>query len=79
MVYFIISRLLFIASMVFIIGYVFGNFSRNKTLTRITKVATVLAIIFFIGTNIFFARMGYGYRVRHSAEIGWRCDSTRVY
>ena len=57
-VLFILIRLLFIASMVFIIGYVFGSFSKNKTLTAITKVASILAIVLFISANVFFARAG---------------------
>ena len=79
MILFILSRVLFIASMVFIIGYVFGNFSRSRVLTRITKVATILALVFFIGTNIFFARMGSRNGMRQHAAYGWHCgkgDST---
>ena len=80
MIIFILSRVLFVASMVFIIGYVFGNFSRNRTLTRITKVATIMAIIFFIGTNVFFARMRFSNARLNQAAYGWHCglgDSTR--
>lgn len=76
MIFFILSRVLFVASMIFIIGYVFGNFSRHRSLTRITKVATIVAIIYFIGTNIFFARMGWGHRVRHNADYGWQCEAS---
>ena len=54
----ILARLLFVASMVFIIGYVFGSFSKSKTLTVLTKIATILAIVFFIGTNIMIFRGG---------------------
>jgi len=54
----ILTRVLFIACMVFIIGYVFGNFSKSRTLTRITKVASILAIVFFILANIFLFRFG---------------------
>jgi hypothetical protein len=39
--------------MVFVIGYVFGNFSKNATLTTITKVASIMAIVLFISANIF--------------------------
>ena len=52
----ILSRVLFIACMVFILGYVFGNFSKSRTLTRITKVASILAIALFIVGNIFLLR-----------------------
>jgi tetrahydromethanopterin S-methyltransferase subunit D len=54
----ILIRILFAACMVFIIGYVFGNFSRSKTLTTITKIASVLAIVLFIAANIFLFRIG---------------------
>ena len=74
MILFILSRILFVASMVFIIGYVWGNFSRSRALTRLTKVATILAIVFFIGTNIFFARMRFGNGPRHNAAYGWHCE-----
>ncbi|PPL02753.1 hypothetical protein [Parapedobacter indicus] len=52
----IIMRLLFAASMVFIIGYVFGGFSKKKSLTRLTKIAAILVIILFVAANIFFTR-----------------------
>jgi hypothetical protein len=74
MILFILSRVLFVASMVFIIGYVWGNFSRSRALTRITKVATIGAILFFIGTNIFFARMRFRNGLRHNAAYGWHCE-----
>jgi hypothetical protein len=54
----ILTRTLFAACMVFIIGYVFGNFSRNPVLTRITKFAAILAILLFFSANIFFFRFG---------------------
>jgi hypothetical protein len=60
----ILSRILFIACMVFILGYVFGNFSKSRTLTRITKVASILAIALFIVGNIFLLRSG-----------GWRHEN----
>lgn len=44
----IITRILFVACMVFIIGYVFGNFSKNSTLAILSKVAVVAAIVLFI-------------------------------
>lgn len=77
---FILSRVLFIASMVFIIGYVFGNFSKNRTLTRITKVATIVSIVLFIGSNIFLFRggpRGFGkHHVNQQNCHGWHMDST---
>jgi hypothetical protein len=50
----ILIRILFAACMVFVIGYVFGNFSKRPTLAAIAKVASILAIILFISANIFF-------------------------
>jgi hypothetical protein len=50
----ILIRILFAACMVFIIGYVFGNFSKRPTLAAISKVASILAIVLFISANIFF-------------------------
>ncbi len=52
----ILIRILFAACMVFVIGYVFGNFSKKPTLAAISKVASVLAIVLFISANIFFFR-----------------------
>ncbi|HYV55267.1 MAG TPA: hypothetical protein VE933_11845 [Chitinophagaceae bacterium] len=54
----ILIRVLFAACMVFVIGYVFGNFSRSATLTTITRVASILAIVLFISANIFLFRFG---------------------
>jgi len=54
----ILIRILFAACMVFIIGYVFGNFSKNPTLATITKVASILAIVLFISANVFLFRFG---------------------
>ena len=48
----ILIRILFAACMVFVIGYVFGNFSKNATLATITKVASILAIVLFISANV---------------------------
>jgi hypothetical protein len=47
----ILIRILFAASMVFGIGYVFGNFSKTKTLATISKVAAILSIVLFIAAN----------------------------
>jgi hypothetical protein len=56
----ILLRILFAVCMVFIIGYVFGGFSRNATLSVLAKISTILAIVLFIGTNAFF------FRARHA-------------
>ncbi|MBS0032022.1 hypothetical protein ACTJJ0_33190 [Chitinophaga sp. 22321] len=58
-VFIILLRILFVACMVFVIGYVFGGFSRKPALRSITKVAVILAIVLFIFTNIMFARMAF--------------------
>ena len=52
----ILIRILFIACMVFIIGYVFGNFSKKPALATITKVASILVIVLFISANVFLLR-----------------------
>ncbi len=75
MIFFIVSRLLFIASMVFIIGYVFGPFSRNNTLRTITKIASILAVVLFIGMNIFFLRAARHNNLRNHA--GYECPATK--
>ena len=54
----ILIRVLFATCMVFIIGYVFGNFSKSTTLTTITKFASILAIVLFITSNVFLIRFG---------------------
>lgn len=54
----IFLRVLFIASMVLILGYVFGPFSKSPVLTRFTKIAAVLLIVLFVLTNILFFRFG---------------------
>ena len=65
----ILLRIVFAACMVFIIGYVFGGFSRSATLTTITKVAAILAIVVFIATNAFLVR-GF-FRNRQGAHGCW--------
>ncbi len=52
----IIVRLLFAACMVFIIGYIFGGFSKKRSLTLLTKVAAILVVVLFVAANIFFMR-----------------------
>ena len=72
MILFIVSRLLLVASLVFILGYVFGNFSRNRTLTRITKVASIVLVVLFIGMNIAFGRFAARHGMRQHAA--WGCE-----
>ncbi|HSV12588.1 MAG TPA: hypothetical protein VLI68_17560 [Hanamia sp.] len=64
----ILIRILFAACMVFIIGYIFGNFSKKPTLAAISKVASILAIVLFISANIFFFRFN-GW---HHRNNGWK-------
>ena len=64
----ILLRVLFAACMVFVIGYVFGSFSKNPTLTSITRVAAVLAVVLFISSNILSFRTG-----------GWRRGADGKY
>ncbi|NLR58372.1 hypothetical protein HGH93_09700 [Chitinophaga polysaccharea] len=59
LVFIIILRILFAACMVFIIGYVFGGFSKKPALRTITKVAAILVIILFIGTNVLLMRFAF--------------------
>lgn len=66
--------LLFIACMVFIIGHVFGSFSKKKTLVTITKVATILIIVLFIGSRIFFVR-----NMHHRGWCPWNEDRPAYY
>ncbi len=61
----IIVRLLFAACMVFIIGYIFGGFSKKKSLTRLAKVAAILVVVLFIAANVFFMR-----QIVHRAKGG---------
>ena len=66
----ILIRILFAACMVFVIGYVFGNFSKKPTLAAISKVASILAIVLFVSANIFFFRSN-GW---HHGNYYWKDD-----
>lgn len=57
--FFIIVRILFITCMVFIIGYIFGGFSKRPVLTSLSKVAAILVIVLFIATNLLFMRFAF--------------------
>jgi hypothetical protein len=75
----IIVRILFAACMVFVIGYVFGNFSKRKTLVTISKVAAILAIVLFIAANGILMRFGgwhHGYHGGHGHYYNLPKDST---
>lgn len=67
----VLLRILFAASMVFIIGYVFGRFSKSTVLTTFARIASILAIVLFILTNVLvshFVSWGHG-----------RCDNGGRY
>jgi hypothetical protein len=70
---FIVSRILFIASMVFIIGAIFGNFSQRRTLAIFSKIAAVLVIVLFFATTGFAMRFG-GWRGHRAHYYNERCD-----
>ncbi|HEU4553034.1 MAG TPA: hypothetical protein VFS25_09375 [Chitinophaga sp.] len=55
----IFLRVLFVACMVFIIGHVFGSFSKRPALRIITKIAVILTIVLFISGNILFFRFAH--------------------
>lgn len=66
----ILARLLFVTCMVFILGYVFGNFSQRPTLVLFTKIASITMIVAFILMNIFIVRSGHGFP--GSGHPGWK-------
>ena len=75
----ILSRILFAACMVFIIGYVFGNFSKRPVLKTITKVASILVIVLFISANAFrFGGWGRHYAGAKSECYHQQKDSVLV-
>jgi hypothetical protein len=76
----ILLRVLFIASMVFVLGYIFGNFSKKRSLTIISKVAAVLAIVLFIAANGVLLRFGGWHRggLHHTNQCYIKSDSTMV-
>jgi hypothetical protein len=53
---FILLRVLFAASRVFIIGYIFGGFSKKPVLRTLAKIAAILVILLFIITNVVLMR-----------------------
>ncbi|WP_353719373.1 hypothetical protein [Dyadobacter sp. 676] len=54
----IFARILFVACMVFIIGYIFGPFSKRRGLTIAARIASIAIILAFIMMNIFAFRGG---------------------
>ncbi len=73
----ILIRILFITSMVFIMGYVFGNFSKRPALATITKVAAILIVLLFITANAVF-RFGNWHNRNYNGNNCWyhQSDST---
>jgi flagellar biogenesis protein FliO len=47
--------------MIFIIGYIFGGFSRKPVLATLSKIAAILAIVLFISANILLMRFAFGH------------------
>jgi hypothetical protein len=77
----IFLRILFIASMVFIIGYIFGNWSARPALRTLARISTILVIVLFIGTNVlaFRFRAWHGRHFNGPANCGWyQKDSTAI-
>jgi hypothetical protein len=62
---FILFRVLFIASMVFIIGAIFGNFSQRRTLHVFSKIAAILVIVLFFATTGLSMRFGWNRNRMH--------------
>ncbi len=52
----IFARILFVACMVFIIGYIYGPFSQRRGLTIAARVAAIAIIFAFIMMNVFAFR-----------------------
>jgi hypothetical protein len=76
MILLIVIRILFAASMVFIIGYIFGGFSKRPGLTRMAKIAAILIIPLFIAVNGLYMRSYFGHF--HGRNHWGGCDSTQV-
>jgi hypothetical protein len=69
----IFLRIVFAACMVFIIGYVFGPFAKRPALRGITKIASILAVVLFISTNILLFRIAHGRSVHNRNDNGPGC------
>ena len=77
----LLIRVLFIACMVFIIGYVFGNFSTKPALRTITKISSILLIVLFIASNILFFRFATWnhHAFNGHAHYGWCVQDTATH
>ncbi|MHA4739919.1 hypothetical protein [Dyadobacter sp. MSC1_007] len=56
----IFARILFVACVVFIIGYIYGPFSQRRGLTIAARIAAIAIIFAFIMMNIFAMRSSRG-------------------
>lgn len=57
----IVLRILFIACMVFIIGNIFGGFSKKPALRTLGRVAAILVIALFFISNVLIMRMAFAH------------------
>jgi hypothetical protein len=65
--------------MVFILGYVFGNFSQKKELTTLTKVASILVIVLFVFAGVAGRPNGH-HRLHHHEHCDQAVkDSTNLH
>lgn len=74
---FIVLRVLFVTSMVFIIGYIFGNFSQRRTLAIFSKIAAILVIVLFFATTGLSMRFG-GWNKYRGHYYNERCDGPQI-
>nr|WP_295932407.1 hypothetical protein [uncultured Dyadobacter sp.] len=70
----IFARILFVACMVFIIGYIYGPFSQRRGLTIAARVAAIAIIFAFIMMNIFAFRAGASQAGPWHHHGHWNCD-----
>ncbi|MEH6305854.1 hypothetical protein RYH73_09385 [Olivibacter sp. CPCC 100613] len=81
MLVFIGIRILFVVSMIFIIGYIFGGFANKPVLATISKVAAILVIFLFIAANIFAfqwrSNRHFEKHARHCDQVEYKQDKTR--
>jgi len=67
--------------MIFIIGYVFGNFSTKPVLRTTTKITAILVIVLFIASNILFFRFAAWdhHAFNDRAKHGWCIQDTTMH
>lgn len=81
---FIISRIVIIACLVLILGYVFGNFSTKPLLATLTKAASILILAGFIVGSVFILRFRNANHTCDFNKDSWcgyqhlQTDSTRT-